>query len=117
MSVELEKCSRIISEVLAYCNYFGGADFEMSLKHGTDGWTRMTVRCTAEELPEEALKNLDRSLNVHRQREVEQSYWELSGESEMASEITLAGIMVDRATVAYDGSTLDILMLRQNKWD
>ncbi len=37
--------------------------------------------------------------NVQRQKEVEEYYWQLVGESDNDSELTIIGVMVDSATI------------------
>ena len=43
---------------------------------------------------------------------MEQNYWNLSGEEEIDGELSLAGMMVDTAEVAYDGNLLIVRVVR-----
>lgn len=111
----IEKGMRIISDLVSFCHYYGGQEFTMAMKHDVDkSTTHMLVTCNLPDMEQRWLDELSRKLNSHRQREVEQDYWELSGESEMSGELTLVGMMIDKAMVEYDGSWLTINAFRDD---
>ena len=63
-------------------------------------------------ISDEEYAGLAKRLNAPRQRDVEHEYWELIGESEDFSELTLVGMSCDEARIEYDGATLTFTLLR-----
>ena len=115
MSLELEKGMRMISDLVSYCYYEGAEEFDMRLKRKDGGATEMRLTCSLAGLTPAKLESIRRMLQVPRQREVEQNFWELSGEMEFGSEIALAGVMSDRAEIGYEDDTLTIALYRDNQ--
>lgn len=107
MNVPLEKSMRIISDLVAYCSRAGADEFQISLSQ-QDGYAYMTISAPIAHLTPETLQELSDGLKVPRQHEVEQNYWELTGESAMATELTLIGMMIDRSKVGYRNGVLHI---------
>ncbi len=52
--------------------------------------------------------------NVQRQREVEEYYWQLVGEADNDSELTIIGIMVDSSTIELKDNNMYIELVRMN---
>ncbi len=64
-------------------------------------------------ISEENIEILKKSLNSPRLHEMEEYYWNLTGDTDTGSELTLVGMMIDEATVNYeDGKYLEILLTR-----
>ena len=59
------------------------------------------------------LNELNNILNSPRQKEVEECYWQLGGESELNCELSLIGAMIDSAEVEYKDGILKVKMLRK----
>lgn len=109
---ELEKKMRILSELVAYCYSLGAEEYSIRLRR-TDNCTIIEVTAAVRGVDEHTVNRLSRLLNVPRQHEVEQMYWELSGDSEDISELTLTGMMTDRVDVELnDGNMLTIRVYR-----
>ncbi len=114
MSLELEKSMRIINDIVSYCYYEGAEAFDIRLCHGKGEATGMEVSCLLPGLESEQVDEIRRVLQVPRQHEVEQDYWELTGETEFGGELSLAGVMSDRAEVRYENGRLVIAVFRDN---
>lgn len=52
-------------------------------------------------------------LNTPRQYEVENYYWNLGGECEFDSELTLVGMMINSAKISYKDGNLKISIIRE----
>ena len=115
MSLELEKGMRMLGDLASYCYYEGANEFEMRLKHKKGSATEIRLSCTPAGMNSAKLDSIRRMLQVPRQREVEQNFWELSGEMDFEGEIVLAGVMSDRAEIEYEGGRLTITLYRDNK--
>lgn len=114
MKLRYEKNVRVLSDLLGYCHLIGSNDFATHLVLEP---TRsiIEVRCKVRLLPQERLDELNKYLSIPRQHEVEQYYWNISGEEEIDSELSLAGMMVDTVDICYDGEELTILCQRLNE--
>ena len=111
MKFEFEKKMHIMSDLVNYCHMLGGNDFkiEMSTKEGI---FHCHIYCLVPQLPDEILDELIRDLSIPRQKEIEQNFWGLSGELDPETELTLVGMMVDRAEVEYKDGQLRVHCLR-----
>ena len=114
MSLELEKSMRIISDLVSFCYYEGAEEFEIYLKHNADESTKMRVSCRIEQMEPDKVEEIRQMLRIPRQHEVEQDYWELSGETEFSGELALVGAMSDRAEVTYKDEKLCIKVYRDD---
>ena len=111
MKIEFEKNMMIASELLSYCHLRGAEEYHLDVKQ-TDRETVFTIKASPARIPEEDMEPLRKKLGAPRQREIEQDFWELSGESESYSELTLVGMMSDDVDIEYDGQTLSITIQR-----
>ena len=109
----MEKNLRIINELVIFCHMVGAQESDIHFAH-TDGSSVIEVTSPVEDLDEHTIAELWESLNLPRQREIEQDYWELSGDSETVGELPLVGMMLDEATVEYRQGVLLIRALRKD---
>ena len=71
------------------------------------------LRSNFTEFSEKEVKRLVRRLNIERQVEMEEYYWELTGESDIDTELTLVGMMTDKGEVRFlDNNTIEITLYR-----
>ena len=114
MSLELEKSMRIINDLISFCYYEGAEEFDVYLKHNKDESTTMKVSCCIDGLESKRIAEMRKMLQIPRQHEVEQDFWELSGETEFSGELSLIGAMSDRAEVSYEDGKLCIIVYRDD---
>lgn len=114
MSFHLEKMMRIVNDLVAFCYAEGGNEFQICFSHEGQGASSVSISCPLPDLTQEMIDTLTEELNLPRQHEIEQDYWELSGETELSGELTLVGMMIDEATVGYRDGVLHIHILRKN---
>jgi len=112
MKINFEKSMKIASELLAYCHSHGAGEFHLDIKLESEQ-TSYLIKANHADLSDTDLERLDRLLNAPRQREVEQDYWELMGESDDYCELTLIGMLTDEAVVRYEDRTLEIALVRK----
>lgn len=105
MKMRYEKNVRILNYLMGYCNFLGGTHFKIDFEM-TPCCTYITVACTLPSLADTQLEEARRLLQIPRQREIEQSYWNVSGEEELDNELSLVGVMTDTAKIVYDESNL-----------
>lgn len=107
MKYMFEKQMRIMTDIMTYCHMLGAKAYNIEMKTVDDVFN-LDISCDAENVTSLVLDELDTELNRPRQMEIEQNYWGLSGDVDTDCELTLIGMMVDRAVITYDGTTLHI---------
>ena len=111
MRAEFEKKMLISSELLSYCHLKGADEFHLDVKV-TAGGTVFAIKASPAHVSDEEMAFVRKELNAPRQREMEQDFWGLGGESENASELTLIGMMTDEAAVECGGGVLSVTLTR-----
>ena len=113
MKTDFEKNMHIASDLLAYCHLKGATEyhFDMTAK---DGASVFLIKAGPADIPAKEMERLREMLNMPRQREIEQDYWALMGESEDYCELTLVGMMCDEASVDYRDRELIIAVKRRD---
>jgi len=111
MTTRFEKVMRISSELLLFCNINGAKELHLDITEGEKS-VKLFVSAALKDFPGKKLEQLRRCLSAPRQREVEQDYWELIGETGPSCEMTLCGMLCDAAVIDYDGERLTIMMTR-----
>lgn len=112
MNLRLEKKMRIISELVSFCHNQGAVEYSMRLAEVGPRESTIMVAARMEQIEPSALEYLIDMLNLPRSREVEQAYWELTGDTESSDDLTLIGQMVDSAVVTHENGVLVIEAVR-----
>ncbi|MCL2253396.1 MAG: hypothetical protein FWC09_03050 [Lachnospiraceae bacterium] len=114
MKIEFEKTMLLSGELLSYCHKKGAKNYQLNITEEADAML-FTIKAFPTHISEEKLERLKNKLNTPRNREIEQDFWGLSGESESGSEMTLVGMMCDEAHIEYDCNELSIMIKRLEK--
>lgn len=103
---------KILNELINFCMHHGGSQINMAMK---DYEHEMVIEVSTEifNMDDRVITTLRNYLNTPRQHEVESYYWELSGEDDNDSELTLVGMMSDEAEVNYKDNNLYIKVIRK----
>ena len=112
MKFKIEKNLRIVNELIAYFNKLGSSDVHIDLSSDNEN-SYFNIYGEVTDITNEEISYLINTLNTPRQHEVEQYYWNLSGESEYDSEMTLVGMMINKAKVSYEEKMLKISLVRE----
>lgn len=112
MKFKIEKNIKIINELIAYFYKLGTIDVHIDLSSDADN-SYFNIYGQVESISKNELDSLASILNTPRQHEVEQYYWNLGGECEFDSELTLVGMMINSAKVSYIDETLKISIIRE----
>lgn len=103
---------KILNELINFCMHHGGSHISMTMKNYEH---EMVIEVSTEifNMDDKVITTLRKYLNTPRQHEVESYYWELSGEDDADSELTLVGMMSDEAEVNYQNDNLHIKVIRK----
>ncbi|MGL4572540.1 MAG: hypothetical protein ACRCVJ_15925 [Clostridium sp.] len=111
MKFKIEKNIKIINELISFCYHFSANDVTVNIKN-SEHTSTITVDAIINKFPEEDYANLVHSLNIPRQHEIEQYYWQLGGDNAFDCELSLVGMMTDEANISYENSILHIELNR-----
>ncbi len=111
MKVKIDKALRLSNDLVAFCAAKGASDFQIHLNQQKTE-TSITITAPAPLITPEDVDYLSQTLNLPRQHEVEQNYWEITSDLEVTDDLTLVGIMIDTATVEYEDGVLHIHVWR-----
>ena len=112
MKHESKKIAKIVDEMLTYFLFNYNARSEIRVEPAV-GEYRITFTCTGVDMSDEEFAALSNRLVVDRQPELEDYYWQLTGELDDSSEMSLVGMMCDSIDVTRDGSTVTLTMVRK----
>jgi len=113
MKTRFEKNLRITGDLMLYCHHHGATELNSNIVEG-DGIITYTIKAFPVDLSDGQLEGLTKRLNAPRQKEIEQDYWELMGESEDFSELTLVGMLCDEANIVYENRTIVFTLIRND---
>lgn len=107
MNNRFEKTLRILTDLLGYCRYLGATRFHTDFSMERDK-TIVSISAKIEKITSQQLEELDTDLRIPRQPEVEQNYWNISGNEDVGADLSLVGMMVDESHIEYANNQLDI---------
>ncbi len=106
------KAIKLASELLGYCFGVGIHHMQMDIDSREDQLT-VTVSGTTTKDIQNQIEDLRVQLNTPKETQVEEYYWELMGETVHADELTLVGMIIDKAEVNYHDKHLEIRILKK----
>ncbi len=115
MSFKLEKSMRIIDELAGFCCRRGCNDIKIS--YNTEDVTKTVITISAKNttITDAEMETLKSQLSQHRQREMEECYWQITGDDSFGDELSLIGVMVDDCEIDYVDKVLNITVYRVEK--
>ena len=96
---------------MGYCHFMGACHMQVRFDFQPDQST-ITLEADVPGVTEQQTQELEDLLNIPRQREVEQNYWNISGEEDISTEVSLAAMMVDNAKVSLVDKRIHIWVKR-----
>ncbi len=112
MSFRLEKTMRIVDELVGFCCRRGGKNITINYNTEKPKMTEITVTSPNTTVTSDELTALDKTLSQHRQHEMEEMYWLISGDDSFGDELSLVGVMVDECKIIYENEVLTIIVYR-----
>jgi hypothetical protein len=103
---------KIVSEIMNYLLKIGCKDIHLDycIKESTSYFSFL---CIIENLEKEFINNMESLLSIPRRHDIEEYYWELTGDDDIDSELSLVGMMIDDVSIIYkNNKTLEIHLKR-----
>ena len=111
MKYEVQKISKITEEMLNFFFINYTDKINISIENADDAYIIVfqsdNVKCS-----EKRIMEINKLLNVQRQHEIEEYYWQLVGNDPGDEEYNLIGMMVDEAKVEFESPHLKIKLSR-----
>ncbi|WP_186429828.1 hypothetical protein [Clostridium sp. BSD9I1] len=111
MKNELKKISKIVQELMDFCLLNGALNLNISLSN-TENFFEIIAHSYNVTSSNQEISNLKQILNLKRQREIEEYYWQLAGSDEGTDQLSLIGMMIDEAEVEFSPPNLTIKLIR-----
>lgn len=111
MKYEIQKISKIVEELIDFFYSHSTKKVNISLDDTGDVFI-IEVQSDKVICSDNKIKKLRELLNVQRQREIEEYYWQLAGSDLEGDEYNLVGMMVDEAEIDFNDSFLKIRLVR-----
>ena len=95
-----------------YCYKHGSDNVHIDIKKENKK-IRIFIRAQISSISKEDLELLEKLLKSPRCHEMEEYYWNLIGDNDTDTELTIVGMMIDEAHITYvDGEYLEMLLTR-----
>jgi hypothetical protein len=112
MKHDVKKIAKIADEVLTFCLLHKSDRTTMNVIHKEDRFV-IEIEAFHIDITNEKVSRIEEYLNVHRQDEVAEYYWQLAGEIDDENELSLVGMMTDDYSLEYMEDSLKISLVRK----
>ncbi|MCH4886099.1 hypothetical protein EZV73_00900 [Acidaminobacter sp. JC074] len=112
MRHEIKKICKIVDELTTLLLRDDTDEVDFKIKR-SGKQTKIFITDYNTRYTQEAIEDLRMCFNVQRQHEVEEYYWQLVGECDCDSELTVIGAMIDSATVEIKDGNMYIVLTRE----
>lgn len=111
MKHEKKRITKIIDELMFYLFSMGANNIDVSYKKEQELYV-ITFKSDYDSSKRDKLFKLVKYLNYEKQEEIEEYFWELTGNYDLDTELSLVGMMIDEAKVYYDDEKIEIALIR-----
>jgi len=103
---------KIVTELMGYCYKHGSDNVHIDVNKENEKII-IFIRAQTSVITKKNLEHLEKALNTPRCHEMEEYYWNLTGDNDTYTELTLVGMMIDEAHINYvDEEYLELLLTR-----
>jgi len=103
---------KIVTELMGYCYKHGSDNVHIDINKENEKII-IFIRAQTSVITKKNLEHLETALNGPRCHEMEEYYWNLTGDNDTYTELSLVGMMIDEAHINYvDGEYLELLLTR-----
>ena len=103
--------NRIAEELILLAYRYGAKDINLNIKN-RESTTIIIMEASEINIEKSKLELINKLLNVPRCSEMEEYYWNLTGESDVDCELSLIGVMTDYVKVNLKNNILKIELYR-----
>lgn len=111
MRYEVKKITKMLNELSTFCLEHGANDVALHIQRD-EIKINITIEASGIVNIEETMQSLKDFLSYPRELEMEEYYWELTGEMQSHEELGLVGAMIDEAKIDYKDDRIYIELVR-----
>ena len=106
------KISKIVDELMNYFFYMDATDIEIRVNE-TEDYFKIYCKSNYRDHSLKKIQKLVKLLSTAKHEELEEYYWCLTGDCDVANELSLIGMMTDEAVVRYtEGESVEITLIK-----
>ncbi|TCT12140.1 hypothetical protein EDC18_11439 [Natranaerovirga pectinivora] len=106
-----KRVCKIIDELTTFLLMIGATDIDVNVKNRKEDYM-ITIKSDYRKGEDKKIERLIKGVTSPKQEEIEEYYWELTGESDVEAELNLIGIMIDKAEVNVTADLIEIELYR-----
>ncbi|PRX24192.1 hypothetical protein BX659_12416 [Orenia metallireducens] len=115
MKHEKMKIIKILDEILSFSLNNQADEIDIKIKVNEEQ-TIIKFKDNSPNLNQDKLEEIEEMLNIEKQPEVEEYYWELIGQNDYCDELSVVGLMIDKAIITYKPQEgLEVTLYRNNQ--
>lgn len=107
-----QRQTRMAQELLLFAYKYEAKEVKLNIKN-VKNETFITIEAFDIKIEERTVRNIKKLLSVPRSVEMEEYYWNLTGESDTDHELSILGVMSDKANVISEPNYLKIELSRK----
>ncbi|WHH60128.1 hypothetical protein [Petroclostridium sp. X23] len=111
MKHQRKRVSKIVDELITYLFSIGATDINVNIQERLDDY-KISLRSNYTKDKNKKVYKLLKALQTPKQEEIEEYYWELAGDSDVGTELSLIGMMIDKVEVDLNTDFLEIILYR-----
>lgn len=112
MIESIKKITKIVDEITTYFMIHNSKEIEVKIVDSEEH-TLIIFFVKNIDIIMEEIDSLKYSLNIPRQSDVEEYYWQLNGSGETEIELDVIGMMIDMHTLKFNDNNLTLELYRK----
>ncbi|PID81238.1 MAG: hypothetical protein CR995_00220 [Clostridiales bacterium] len=111
MRHENKKIGKIVDELVTFFCAYGANDISVKINRMSD---RIDFAFVVDHLDEneKIVKMFEDLINFPREEDFDEVYWNLAGESDHDTELTLIAYMIDKVLFSHKGDAFEVILTR-----
>lgn len=114
MKHDKKRISRIVDELIVFLFSIGGTDIRVNIQN-LENHYKIFFESDYTEGQNQKIDKLIKYINCPKQEEMEEYYWELAGDCDIDTELSLVGMMIDEAEINFVDDRIQIVLYRYKK--
>lgn len=111
MKHDKKRIAKIVDELITYFFSMGATDININLKEEKECY-KISLKCNYSCTDQGKIDKLIKYLKCEKQEEMEEYFWELTGDCDVDTELTLVGMMTDEAKVSCGDHQIEVNLIR-----
>ncbi|SHI13346.1 hypothetical protein SAMN02745196_03103 [Clostridium collagenovorans DSM 3089] len=96
-----QRTMKLVNELMSFCYKYGSTNLEIKVNTTTEE-TTINLKAFGISISDKVLESSNELLSAPRCHEMEEYYWNLSGDNDLDTELTLVGMMIDDYSINYN---------------